>query len=197
MSIFTPVDVRGPDARRKQLLQKLMGQAQSAQGAATQTPMPVGMRAIATGEGRSFRNATDFHGVPKINVTQGTNIIPSILARLGAVGTSHPAEYSPGPGRSIGSPQIAAPGPPQAENPQMPTPPNPGVNPPHGGPPIFGNTLGDEQPGGQTPFAPTPAPPGDTFNSPVNDRIPLGGGLFYDPVIDAVLRGSRVVGRSG
>lgn len=196
MSIFTPVDVRGPDARRKQLLQKLMGQAQEARGAASGVPMPTHMGSVLGASGRTFKNATDFRGVPKVNVTQGANIIPSILARLGAAGTSYPAEQSPGPGRSIGSPTPV--GPPtqhgyepvtSAPHVNDPTPPQPGQS----GPPIFGNTLGPDA--GPTPFTPTPPAPGNTFSPPVNDRVPLGGDMYYDPFIDAVLRGMHAVGR--
>lgn len=166
MSVFTPLDVRGPDQRRKQLMQKLMMQGQG-QG---RVPIPPKAGSFLSGAGRAF-GSIGGRQAPRVNLTHGTNILPSILSKLGVTGTPHPEEVSPGEG-------IPIPGESHSQSPNAPA-----------GPPIPVKT-------------PTPDPASPATDTPPEfaGLVPLGGGLYYDPVLD-VVRGQpsspSVFGRRG
>jgi hypothetical protein len=142
MSVFSPLDPRGPDQRRKQLVAKLAQQAGAAHAASARTPMPGRLAGPLMSEGRAFRGAGDVRLGGKANVTQAPNILQSVLARLGVVGKSHAEEMSAGHGLPIAPPvpQTGMPIPPAGA--AIPTPggpapapdasgstPQPGANP--------------------------------------------------------------------
>lgn len=163
--------MRGPDARRKQLISKLMQQAQ-AQYSGGSVPVPGAASTAGLSEGRAFRNATDVRRSGALPVTQSANVLPGVLARLGVTGRSLAEEVSPGVGMAINVPR------PDRVNPGPDVPFNPGNVQPQGIPAAtpqlpVGST---EQPGA------APPPPEDNIPSPV----PLGNGLYYDPVTDAI-----------
>lgn len=188
MSLFAPMDPRGPDQRRKQLMAKL---AQQHRGAA---PMPT-----AAG-GMSFRGTSNF----RPPATHGGNVVASILQRLGVGGGPGQGEFSPGEGMPIGhtgagdpfsrTPTPITGGTPIPHGDPPPVPP-PGVTPTPAAPPL-----------GDSPYPPTPTPSpvppagmtgSDATTEQTPGLIPLGNGLFYDPSTDRVTGGGAPVDRSG
>lgn len=178
MSAFTPLDVRGPDQRRKQLIQKLYGQAQTARGVASAPPVQRTYPFLTT-PGRSFRNAGT-GGPPSLDITQLSSVLPGILAKLG-IGASGPgipiaAEHSAAPGLPVQHP-IPAPAAPHANvAPPIPTPqPGPAPQAANVPPPQPEPTPGTFTPpdiGAVT--NPNPAP-GQDLTSILNSIAPQGG----------------------
>lgn len=180
MSAFDSVDPHASRDRRKQLLQKLMQQAQATKGVA----MPGGPRtALGMSEGRSFRNATDLRHGGALPITQGSNILPNVLAKLGIVGRTLASEVSPGQGMAIDVPHPehvargldvnpGPPGPPVPTGPPAGTPPGP-VNSPVAPPPA-------------TDMTPTPDFDPSGGGNVGTHLIPLGNGQYYDPIADTV-----------
>src|SRR5579884_773932 len=99
--IFAPIDQQGPDARRKQLIGKLMQQAQQQTAANAQTA-----NTARTGGAAFAGSGAPFHGVDNAarafrpQTTQSSNILPSILAKLGG-GLNAPQKGEVSPGRGI------------------------------------------------------------------------------------------------
>jgi hypothetical protein len=167
MSLFAPMDPRGPDQRRKQLMAKL------AQGRGRGVPMPAQAGHASMGTGAPFRGAGNFRPPS----THGSNVMQSILQRLGVGGAPGQGEFSPGPGQAIGLGGGA--GDPYS---QAPTPIT-------GGTPIPGGEYTPSPPPGSE----LPSPDPRTFSpspAPDDGYIPLGNGLFYDPSTDRVVEGS-------
>jgi len=172
MAVFAPVDQSGPDARRKQLIAKLMGQAQSntAQGRAA-----VGLIGAA---------GPTFHGgqlaLARPAATQDSNVINSALANLGGAGM----------------PTLPS----QAVPFQLPVDPHAsahavsgGVGMPTGSPtgPAAAVTTAAADPGTSiVPSSPVTQLLAVDPNSPgyvPPGYVPLGGGHFYDPSTNAVV----------
>jgi hypothetical protein len=114
--MFSPVNVAGPDQRRKQLMAKL-GQQQQGNLA--------GRSSAAQSVGQAFHPGI-VHALVKAASTQGTNVLPSVLARLGIYGHNNPDEVSQGfgapissytPGVGVQDPNQNAPGIPAAGSP--------------------------------------------------------------------------------
>jgi hypothetical protein len=196
MGIFQPVDVRGPDRRRKMLLNHIM---QRGHGPAIFKPGPIGA------VGRSFRGSS---ALPHGHFTQGGNILSSILNQLGVGGQDQGGlgnEHSPGagipvplthPNSGFGPDRGAAFG-----GPPIPTPPPLDVPPPSLGP-INGPSLGNgpSMPGNIPPDSGgvgsniLPTYGGDNAintitSGPAPNLVPLGNGLYYDPTLNQVVGG--------
>jgi hypothetical protein len=207
VSVFSPLDPRGPDQRRKQLIAKLAGQAGAAQNAVSRIPMPGRMGGAMMAEGRSFHGASTSRLGGAAHVTQSPNILQSVLARLGVVGKSHAEEMSGGRGLPIAPPAPHAGSPlppPGAAIPiSNPVPTQPG---PPGLPPGIAQTaadIGTPAPAYQvTPdSAGQTLPEGtDTLALPNGGEMPdlgfymadggpvaLGNGLYYDPASGTIL----------
>lgn len=213
MSAFDALDVRGPDSRRKQLVAKLMQQTQaglpgSAAGIGAGSVAGVGAPTSGIAEGRAFRNATDVRRTGALPITQGANILPSVLARLGVVGHSFANEVSPGAGQTIDVPR-----PDRGHGGGVDFPTNIPTVPPQVIPAFPGAGLPAAAPIATTPTAtpttptvtpttpvapPTaPVPPATDTAPPGTQLVPLGNGMYYDPVTDS-MRGmpSGVLGGS-
>lgn len=223
--IFAPMDQQGPDARRKQLMSKLMGQVQQNLATNSNTPLPAmnrGSSALA-GAGAPFRGAATVLRSARPQTTQGTNILPSILAKLGAaLHDPQQGELSPGHGLAIGDPAsvianlhaspVLSPGPighpiPTPTAPQVPG--NGAVDPQQAaaaaalGVTPQANMTGDQlnaqlaangQPTQAYPMQITPNQP--TQISGGAGPIPLGNGLFYDPDTQTII-GQQSVDAAG
>lgn len=186
--MFAPVNTAAPDDRRKQLMQKLSQQGQTNLGQRS---------SIASSVGSSFRQAMP-HGLVRAQGTQGTNVLPSVLARLGIIGNPKADEVSPGVGLPIGSPHGTPPPPIASGNPipvmgvgvgGVPQTPGTAASPSSGA-----SLTGDSFPGQPTQpnvgvgaslpglsssggFSVSPfGPLGGNYGG-----IPLGGGHFFDP----------------
>jgi len=190
------------DKRRKMLVQRLMGRA----GGGAGVPMP----SAAAAEGRTFRGVGNFRGAPHAAMTHASNVLASVLARLGGMGSPGLAgEVSPGLGRAIDY----RPTPPPFHPPIAPPIPTPS---PVGGSPVPATGPITPAPGSSGPGTPS-APPltgsggGDMLalsplvqshlDSTLSDQysgggqfIPLGGGLAYDPINDRVVGSSSSAG---
>lgn len=176
MSAFTPLDVRAPVQRRKQLIQKLM--AQQAAGGAGMAPSTIpGRGPVGVSEGRTFRNATDIRRPGALPITQAADILPSILARLGVVGKSLASEVSPGQGLAIDVPHpdhVQEPG-------DVQHAPDP-VKLASGG--ADGGTPAPPDSPAPSP-APVAAPATDNAADRIPAPVPLGNGYYYDPLTDS------------
>jgi hypothetical protein len=91
--MFAPINVAGPDQRRKALMAKLGQQQQTNMG---------GSRSAAQSVGQAFHPAV-MHALVRASSTQGTNVLPSVLARLGILGHQNAEEVSQGFGAPISS----------------------------------------------------------------------------------------------
>lgn len=205
MSIFTPMDPRGPDQRRKQLIAKLAQQAGANSGAAARVPMPGRLGPMAS-EGRAFRGASDTRLGGNANITQSPNILQSVLAKLGVLGHSHAEEVSQGRGLPI-TPPAPSQGLPIPSGAPIPTPGGPaggttpmtGLNgvPVTASPDFQATTAGQQVPdsAGQI-VGPqhTIVDPG--FFMAGEGPVPLGNGLFYDPATGTIL-GTQDAGVAG
>lgn len=178
MSAFAPTDPRDLMNRRKQLVQKLAQQYQQKAGGSGGANVP------AIG-GRPFHGAVGNRAYAHPGITNASNVISSLLSRLGpgGAGLPLPGEISPGPGMAAPN---STPAPP---HPQAPAPPAPVGAPP---PPAAAPAPVD--PGfnlGGAPSAPLPAA-GNILaggTGPAASRstlIPLGGGAYYDYSTDTV-----------
>jgi hypothetical protein len=211
VSVFQPVDVRAPNNRRKQLIQKLMQQQQA------QAPARSALMSVSNRLGRSpgGRATTLGHN----------NVLASVLSRLGVQG---PEEVAPGASHAVGaydpyssghyvSPQEVTPG---SGNP-IPAP-VPAGGSGGGGPTNLLDAFAPTAPSSVTPnpaiysdfnqtssMTPNPAIY-SAFNQPAPTQslvsaletsqpgifnptpdtapglVPLGNGMYYDPVTDAV-----------
>lgn len=198
--MLNPINVAGPDDRRKQLMAKLGQQAQQNGAAHAAIPMPLGARAgtaAALGTGTGFR-APGMHALPNPQSTQSPNILANILARLGVGGRPQDNEVSHGLGSPIS---------PYGPN-YIPAPaPDTGSPIPAGGA-AAGAGAGmvglNGQPITHVPVAqatapgPTPTNTGavqgpsntivDTgFYTQGSPPVSLGGGLYYDPSSGQIL----------
>jgi hypothetical protein len=193
MSVFAPLDPRGPDQRRKQLVAKLAQQASATQNAAARIPVP-GRLGSMMSEGRAFRGAGAARLGGRADVTQAPNILQSVLARLGVLGHSHSEEMSAGRGLPIAPPAPSA-GMPIPSGSPIHVPGNPGtpVSPsPNHQPvqPSFDATApGQSVPAGtnaiSTPGGSGVVDPG--FLTGSAGPVPLGNGLYYDPASGMIL----------
>lgn len=228
MSLFSTPDPHATDARRKQLLAKLMQQ----RGAGGTAPVPHAAGGVLGAVGRGFRNSDSRH-TGSLNQTQHDNVLPSVLARLGISGHGGQNEVSPSDGVPISNPGAAQGG--HGVNPFEVSPSDHG--PPPGVGPAVGPAAAPDAPAAADPFVPAAAPtapaatdltvdpgtagfdgtqgtldssgfgpntsnlppgPGGSFDPPATDiappgLVPLGNGMFYDPVTDAV-RGGGALG---
>jgi hypothetical protein len=187
VSIFTPIDPRGPDQRRKQLIAKLAGQAQAFQNARVPRPAPLrGLPSALLGEGKQLGSGASRPG-GQAHVTQSPNILASVLSRLGVVGRSHAEEMSGGRGLPIAPPAPHA-GSPIPTGSAIPTPgQQPG--PPAGLP--TGADLAQQFP--NTPGVSSLDPNAQYLNmgndvpSAQSNYVDLGNGQFYDPATGHIL----------
>jgi hypothetical protein len=169
MSVFDPVDVREPGSRRAQLLQRLTQQRQEQRKGRPLEKAAGSVRSGVLAPGRGFKNALDFRGVPKVRQTHRNNILPAILAALGAgQNRGRDEELSDNQGHEVAPPPPPVPLP--------PTPPTPIGPPPPPPPPVEVTPLP----------APTPEAPLDNpdLTQTVEDvwhDIHLGGGMWYSP----------------
>lgn len=194
--MLSPINIAGPDQRRKQLVQKLSQQSQQ-HGS---VPMPPGQHgsASALGAGVNFKSP-GMRALPGVQNTNGNNVLASILARLGIGGRAQDNEMSNGIGSPI-SPYGPHYIPPSAATAGSPIPAGGGpgqISPPPPGP--IGSTWAQTISGGQTnsslpadqqlsgvdPGAnviggPNQVAAPNAFGNP-NSPVPLGGGLYYDP----------------
>jgi hypothetical protein len=180
VSIFSPIDPRYANDRRKRLAARLMQQ-----GAALGHP--------ALGMAKVFHGAIGAGRAPFANLTFDSFLPPGLANKLGPGGYGRPGagQFSPGPG-------IAA-----VVQPPVPVIPPPAPNPsPIGGghgtvpaPAPSGDFGGGH---GSTTPPPPPAGGGDIINPPsggdVNNvsssnLIPLGGGVYFDPTTGQVFGG--------
>jgi hypothetical protein len=200
MSLFDPTDVRGPDQRRKQLMQKLAQQGRRA------VPLPVraGNAAGGPGIGRMFQGANSAR--PQ-SIHPG-NVLSGVMQRLGIGGGPQMGEYGGGVGSPIGNPGQGY-GDPFSRAPQAITgghaiaPFSPDAS--WAGPAPDAGSFGG---GFQPPVPPgygadaelAPHPDGTVGNlpslvssgaSPGGGLVPLGNGMFYDPASDQVVNQSR------
>lgn len=204
--MFSPMNVAGPDSRRKQLVAKLSQQAQQHGAANAGVPMPPGAAhggsgAAALGVGRSF-GAPQMRGLPSPQSSQAPNILASLLARLGVGGRPQENEVSGGPGSPIS---------PYGSHYQPFAPAGPGSPIPAGGAqvslpgsPQTAPTFTAEGPGAVPESAgqiagPSGAPNASTIVDPgfftqSNGPVPLGGGLFYDPSTGQVINLTNATG---
>ena len=210
MSLFDPTDVRKPDQRRKQLMQKLAQQGRRA------VPLPgrAGYAAGGSGVGRLFQGAAQ----ARSQQVHPGNVMSSIMSRLGVGGGPQLGEFSPGVGRPIGNPGQGYGDPfsraPQAITGGTPIAPNDAnIIPPHPAPPVSGGVSIQPPVGGGYPEGPLAAPPinpngyGDMvspgtvgqFGGPVSQGglVPLGNGMYYDPASDQVVNQSQPSGGGG
>lgn len=164
MSVFTPVNVEAPFDRKRQLLQHLMEQMQQNVG-----------RGVNLSSGSSARGALGT-GARPVHPMGGTGLLTHLLPTLspglqkllgpGGVGHAIPGrEASTAPGMAVVS-QLGA--------------------SPHGGLPISMPTGAGAPPIPARPAAPAPAAPtapGNPAAAPTSQSpIPLGNGVYYDPV---------------
>lgn len=181
--MFAPTDPNVPDSRRKQLLAKLMQQAQQHGAASRGTALSHGAGGLGLGAPSGF-----FHGLgsqlPVVGPasTQGTNVSASIAPGLGIQGyIPQGSEASPVAGQALG-------------------PASARISDLHFSPHDVSGGSAIPSPSVQAPVLPTYTPGGLTnvMSSPFtpNDlagvnagggMIPLGGGHFYDPVGDTVI----------
>ena len=185
MSLFTPTDPRGPDRRRKQLMAKL------AQQWGRGVPMPA--MAGHMGGGSQFRGVGNFRPPS----THGLNVASSVLQRLGIGGQPGAGEFSPGPGAPIShigtgvDPYSTAPA---YISGGTPIAPGGGGNLPGGGsvlPPAVPPPFGSGAPGSPSGFPSwTPPDAGQPGAGLPGGAVPLGNGMFYDPVTDRVVQGT-------
>lgn len=184
MSVFAPMDPRGPDQRRKQLVAKLAQQAAATHGAMARVPMP-GVAGPSMSEGRAFGGRTQ--------TTQAPNILQSVLARLGVVGKSHAEEVSAGHGLPIAPPAHGVNLPNQPMGSAIPTPAQavgPGV-PAQAGPTIAETPRtapgAAEYNGYDAPLSGGAPALDPGFGITDSGPVPLGNGLFYDPATGTIL----------
>jgi len=201
MASWHEIDVRIPDARRRKLMEKLSGA-----GRGGGVPMPGVQSGALGGGGRSFRSASAFRGAPGSQKTHGSNVLASVLARLGIGGPSGGVgEVSPGRGMAIEHiERFLPPNPPVGGANPIPTFGAGGISAP-GIPPMnpVGETLASPGMGAAAgPINPTAAPVGGggyapsplglpdpsqiTSGAPTG-IVPLGNGLYYDPELDTVM----------
>lgn len=216
MTAFSTMDVRAPDQRRKHLIQKLMAQASSAGQAAGRQGAVSALRGAAGtfGGGPTFGNGR--RSSPNPNVTQGSNILPAILAKLGVTGSALGNEASASPGapipsygdlQSILAAAISARGGHEDQGAPIPTDELPGGGDPGA---VAASATAPSSPyspmvdvgggnnGGLATDTPSPQPPpmipqsvSGSYN--YTPPIPLSvSGSFYDPVLDALLNPGRI-----
>lgn len=194
---YAPMDVRGPDQRRKQLASQV---AQASIRPPRPLPPARGALGSALGMGGSAFGQMA-HRMAPLAVTQPDNIMESILARLGITGRSGNAgEVSPGHGLAIPftHPGVPNPGPPQGQPipvQGMPASPAAGI--------VTGAAMPTPQ--AAAPQAGALGPVGHAIQSAdmsiaanggnllgggignlLGSGIPLGNGLIYDPLNDVV-----------
>lgn len=179
MSVFQPVDVRAPDQRRKQLVQKLMQQQamQSVRPGLTAPARPLAASARMVG-GRAT-------GV------QHNNIVASILSRLGAANAHMRDDAESGFGPTItahgsnpyASGHYVSPREAQAGGTPIAAPGGSGMT----------GSVGPGDPGwtgGYVWTTPDGIQHSDNLTyidtSSGNKVIPLGNGTYYDPILDSV-----------
>jgi hypothetical protein len=209
--MLNPINIAGPDQRRKQLMQKLTQQA----GQHGAVPMPPGAHgsAAALGAGTGFRSP-GLRSNGGVQSTHGNNVLASILARLGVGGRAQDNEMSNGVGAPIGpyGPHYIPPPPANPGNP-IPaggqggggllggaasnglTPPGAGVAGINAGTISFdpyaqpsGTGAGAANPNLSDPYAqPSGAGAGVGAVNAAGGRVPLGGGLYYDPSTGTVV----------
>jgi hypothetical protein len=198
--MYSPVNVTGPDQRRKQLMAKLGQQAQGNMAS---------QQGVAASVGTGLKAA--MHAMPRAQSTQSTNILPSVLARLGILGNPKADEVSQGFGAPIDSPHgtpllssgSGTPIPTAGASPQLPAAPQhftaaegsamtgPAIGQPGG--PAYGSSIDSGIPGAPPLVFNAPSDPSvandDGFNMQYGGggAIPLGGGHFFDPVSGQVV----------
>jgi hypothetical protein len=181
------MDPRGPDQRRKQLVQRLAQQYAVSTRHASRVPMPARIGAQMS-EGRLFRGASTSRAGGKASITQAPNILQSVLARLGVVGKSHAEEMSGGPGLPISPsvPEAGMPIPPQGS--AIPTPVQ-GIDPTTGAiDPSSPYASGSVAPPGYQPYEdPTHVMVDPSSLDGSSGPVPLGNGLYYDPSTGMIL----------
>ena len=188
MSVFSPVDPRLGNERRKQLMAKLAAQMMGSNNAyAAQAGLGPLRGGAGYGGGTAFHSGTANRPQASPFSTQGLPSLPQALRDLlgpGGVGRGMPTEHSPRPGLPFdpnltpgGGPPITPLTPSGPANPMPTTPSLPGpVGGPNGGGPGAAGPVGIMS-------LPSPAPSAQP--NPVGLQ-PLGNGLFYDPATDTV-----------
>jgi hypothetical protein len=204
MAIFQPVDVTGP-ANRGGTIQQL------AQGAAQNVLRRQRMRALlaqgargAAGGTQPFRSSLQ---------ARPMGVRGSVLAGVGRAGSksqlisqmldpSHRdgggfGQYGPGGGGydypSLPDPNDASQSRQSSDaNPSLPTTPAPA----RAADPVAGVVGASGQAGGNNPLAPSVDPTSVDTSGANGGLINLGGGLYYDPVTDAVHGGNPIGGYS-
>lgn len=197
MSVFTPVNVAAPLDKKKALLQKLMEQYQSsasrASGLSRGVPQIAGLGTAAHG-GRPFGGGGLMtglspnlasalarllgpggfgHGIPGLDSSAAPGML--VANRLGATPHGIPANREPGPA-------IPAGGVPSGNAAAAPQLPSGTANAPRTAPGAAGYNGYDAPQGGTAALD-----PGFNISS---GMIPLGNGMFYDPVNDVLVGGS-------
>lgn len=194
--MLSPINIAGPDQRRKQLMQKLSQQTQQ-HGS---VPMPPGQHgsAAALGAGVNFKSP-GMRALPGVQNTNGSNVLASILARLGIGGRAQDNEmssglgspispygphYIPPPAASAGSPIPAGGGTPPPLPPPGQALPDPGFQ--GGGNPALQVGNPDYLGGGNPAQHGAPNPGFLGGGNPALGQggggpVPLGGGLYFDP----------------
>jgi hypothetical protein len=197
MSLFDPTDVRGPDQRRKQLMQKLAQQGKRA------VPLPARAGGGANASWAGPAPDRPFFGAAssRPQMVHPGNIVSSIAQRLGVGGGPQMGEYGGGvgapignPGQGYGDPFSRAPQAITGGSPIAPFDPNGPGEPPYPGAPQHFVPPPSGSPGAPWHFDPSPGPlpaPVSGGASPGGGLVPLGNGMFYDPASDQVVNQSR------
>lgn len=177
--MFAPINVAGPDQRRKQLAAKL-GQQQQANASSN--------AGLAASVGQAFHPAV-VHALAKTVATQSTNVLPSVLARLGITGNPNANEVSQGFGAPIAGyrPSAASIAPPGPVSPGIPVAsavaPGPapltGADTSFAGVPVNNTPIQNQQGAFVAPNQ-SMNPSADSGPSQPS-LVDLGGGHFFDP----------------
>lgn len=183
MSIFAPIDPRFANDRRKRLAMRLQQQAAASGGHP------------ALGVARIFRGALGMGRSPFSSLTFDSALPPGLADKLGPGGFGHPTmgQFSSAPGMPVQPPV------PPIQPPQPPGPP-PGSGGGGGGspaPPPSGSMGSVSQVGATNPPAASTVQAGTAGSGfdptattvSTNNIIPLGNGVFIDPISGQVFGG--------
>jgi hypothetical protein len=168
MAVFAPVDQSGPDNRRKQLIAKLMGQAQSNSAASAPGLSAPAAAGLMGAVGPSFHDQQLASSHPM--ATQAMNVLSTVMGNLGAMG------HAPQPNEASAGHGIAAvpPATPDLHQSAHFVGPAASIGP---GPTGFTGFGGLSSTG----------TPDTTFQADLGSLVALGGGHFYDPTTDMVV----------
>jgi len=161
VSAFSPIDVRVGSDRRQRLIDKLLQQY----GAAAQRAQGLGQAGLeaAIATGLPFHGAFRTPAIPGGSITRPfPGLPPGLLDLLGPAGGQRGVigrDFSAGPGQALGIDRGAQP---------HAIPVNPGAG--HGAPIPA------------APIAPSPAPAAPAAAPAPTGLVPVGNGLYYDPV---------------